>query len=102
MKTKTIITTAIFVAFSFMGLQSCKEQRIEVGSLKNTTTVELNKNYLLSFDYNTEDPFKLVKVYNVKVIGIKKGYVQYQFDNGLKQSTTISLFKEITKMTIEP
>ena len=83
-----------------MGLQSCKDQRIEIGNLKNTTTVELNKNYLLSFDYDTADPFKLVKVYNVKVIGIKKGYVQYQFDDGLKQSTTLSLFKKITKNTL--
>lgn len=86
-----IIAIIIFGAILLSGLfiSPLKNQEIEV---------KAGERYLYSLDYDNEDPFEEIRVDTVKVIGIKNGYVQWEYKNGIRLSCKLKYFKHWTRV----
>lgn len=83
------ISKLILVLFFVAGCS--KEQQIPQKKLT------IGKYYLFFFYWENENPFELKRIDTVKVIGIKNGYVQWQYKNGVKQSCSVSIFKDLIR-----
>lgn len=60
---------------------------------------KIGKLYKHSFDYldQPNNPFEINVMDTVKVLDVKNGYVLYQFNDGVKLSSTIYWFNKITQ-----
>lgn len=79
----------MLVAVLFVGCS--KKQTDENIKLK------IGKEYIISFDWEEENPFKQKYIDTVKITGLKGDYVQWQYRNGFKQSSSIRLFSKLVK-----
>lgn len=79
----------MLVAVFFIGCS--KKQNDENIKLK------IGKEYTISFDWEEENPFEVKDIDTVKVVGLKGNYVQWQYRNGFKQSSSIRLFSKLVK-----
>lgn len=60
-------------------------------------TPKIGKEYIISFDWEEENPFEQKDIDTVKITALKDDYVQWQYRNGLKQSSSIRLFSKLVK-----
>ena len=94
LKTKSshfLYTLLLVVLFS-----ACeKTNEIKKETEKQETEIILGKKYRTSFDWQTKDPFQKIDIDTVKIIGLKNGYVQWEYSNGLKQSCEIIVFRHL-------
>ena len=87
MKKLAICIELILIFILFSGCSKITEQK----------DIKIGKKYLFSFDWESEDPFEIKDIDTVKVVGLKEGYVQWQYKDSIKQSCGIRLFKKLIK-----
>lgn len=84
-----IVVYAMLVAVLFVG---CSKK-----STEENIKPKIGKEYVISFDWEEENPFEVKDIDTVKVLGVKGDYVQWQYNNGFKQSSSIRLFSKLVK-----
>jgi len=70
-----------------------KTNEIKKAIEKQETEIILGKKYRTSFDWQTKDPFKKIDIDTVKITGLKNGYVEWEYSDGIKQSSEIRIFR---------
>jgi hypothetical protein len=80
-------------------LFSACNQVEKITPVKEKKEVELTvgKYYESSFDWGSKDPFEEIEIDTIKIIGIKKGYVQWEYKNGQRQSCEIRIFRMLLR-----
>lgn len=83
----------LLVAVLILGCENTKLPKTTL----NQCDFKVGEKYLLSFDWEEENPFENIRVDTVKVTGVKKGYIQWEYKNGFRQSSEEKIFSRLVK-----
>lgn len=83
----------LLVAVLFVGCQNDRNEK----KLISSKNFKVGEKYLLSFDWEEENPFENIRIDTVKVTGVKNGYVQWEYKNGFRQSSDEKIFERLVK-----
>lgn len=53
----------------------------------------VGKKYIISFDWGEKDPFKKIEIDTITIVGLRNGYVQWEYKNGIKRSCKVYIFR---------
>ena len=85
-----LYTMLVVVLFS-----SCEKvtKKLELEKQQPEIELVLGKKYITSFDWEEKDPFKVTEIDTVTITGLKNGYVEWEYKNGMKQSCKARIFR---------